>query len=110
MDPARFPTPRIPARLTRRPPEDGPVIKPSHVPCWLAVRFSSPRRAPRRRNTRERSTGSVARTSRTRVPGAFVQDCATRLAEGKNIVTERRFSEGKQERFGDLAVELYGSG
>ena len=27
-------------------------------------------------------------------------------AEGKNIVTERRFSEGKQERFGDLAAEL----
>ena len=27
-------------------------------------------------------------------------------AEGKNIVTERRFSEGKQERFRDLAAEL----
>jgi len=27
-------------------------------------------------------------------------------AEGKNIVTERRFSAGKQERLRDLAVEL----
>jgi putative ABC transport system substrate-binding protein len=27
-------------------------------------------------------------------------------AEGKNIATERRFSEGKQERFRDLAAEL----
>jgi putative tryptophan/tyrosine transport system substrate-binding protein len=29
-------------------------------------------------------------------------------AEGKNIVTERRFSEGKQERLHDLATELVG--
>jgi hypothetical protein len=28
------------------------------------------------------------------------------LAEGRNIVTERRFSEGKQERLPDLAVDL----